>query len=104
MGFAFEDECCLREEIQKLKHEEEEFWAQRSRVSWLQAGDMNTKFFHSVASQRRRNNFIRGLFDDNGNWKLDPEGMGAIANSYFKSLFTSSGERDLYACFAGWSK
>jgi hypothetical protein len=33
--------------IELLLEQEEVHWQQRSRVNWLQQGDMNTRFFHS---------------------------------------------------------
>ncbi|KAM1771861.1 hypothetical protein ACFX11_046627 [Malus domestica] len=34
--------------INRLEAQEEEYWASRSRIRWLQAGDSNTAFFSSV--------------------------------------------------------
>lgn len=40
---------------------QEIYWHQCSRVFWLKHGDKNTKFFYSKASQRRCQNFIQGI-------------------------------------------
>ena len=49
-----------------LLRQQEIFWRQRSRISWLNHGDRNTKFFHNKASQRRRRNYIQGIKTKNG--------------------------------------
>ncbi|KAL0406155.1 UNVERIFIED_CONTAM: hypothetical protein Slati_3929400 [Sesamum latifolium] len=41
-------------------------WQQRSKSHWLVNGDGNTKFFHSQASSRRRQNSIHKLRDECG--------------------------------------
>lgn len=46
-----------------LLDKEVKMWAQGSRIMWLNDGDSNTRFFHSQASQRRRRNYIRNLYD-----------------------------------------
>jgi hypothetical protein len=38
--------------------QEEIYWRQRSRINWLQHGDMNTRFFHHTTKDRRRRNKI----------------------------------------------
>lgn len=73
-------------------------------MQWLKEGDLNTKFFHLKASNRRRTNWITGLLDDTGRWHTRFEEMGNITNSYFSSLFTSVGVRDFSDVFIGWSK
>jgi hypothetical protein len=45
-------------ELEKLLEQEEIYWAQRSRVNWLQWGDRNTGFFHKSATSRRVKNRI----------------------------------------------
>ena len=44
----------IREKLNKLLEQEEAFWHQRSRVSWLREGDRNTSFFRNQASQRKK--------------------------------------------------
>ncbi|XP_030479471.2 uncharacterized protein LOC115696725 [Cannabis sativa] len=48
--------------------QKELFWKQRSKQPWLCEGDNNSKYFHAVATTRRRNNSIQKLRDDSGNW------------------------------------
>ncbi|KAK1310988.1 hypothetical protein QJS10_CPA08g00605 [Acorus calamus] len=46
-----------------LKQEEIE-WRQRSKALWLKAGDNNTRYFHKMASIRKRSNRISQLLVD----------------------------------------
>ena len=48
-------------------------WNQRSRALWLKWGDRNTKFFHAIASQSRRKNWIVGLQNPVGEWQEGKE-------------------------------
>lgn len=38
--------------------QEKDYWKLRSRVNWLKDGDVNTKFFHIKATNKRRKNNI----------------------------------------------
>jgi hypothetical protein len=44
-------------EILKLLEKEELDWYNRSHETWLLSGDLNTKFFHRVASGRWRKKY-----------------------------------------------
>ncbi|XP_060972500.1 uncharacterized protein LOC133038385 [Cannabis sativa] len=52
--------------LDELLEKEELYWQQRARVDWLQSGDSNTKFFHSRAKTRNKNNKIKKLQAENG--------------------------------------
>ncbi|GAV67983.1 hypothetical protein CFOL_v3_11486 [Cephalotus follicularis] len=77
-------------ELNDVLETEEIMWRQRSRVSWLKDGDINTKFFHSMASQRRRRNRIIGIKDENGTWQEDENVYKRLISTYFHSIFLSS--------------
>jgi hypothetical protein len=51
-------------EYRNLLFLEEITWWQKSRVTWLQEGDKNTRFFHRVANSNRRFNSIDHLSID----------------------------------------
>ena len=57
-----------RIELNCWMDKEDDMWRQRSRISWLQSGDRNTRFFYEKASARYKNNLIKGLMDENGRW------------------------------------
>ena len=57
-----------QEDLQRLIFQEEIKWKQRSRNQWLEAGDHNTKFVHTVASACRRVNRINSIIVRGRSW------------------------------------
>ncbi|XP_060968817.1 uncharacterized protein LOC115701983 [Cannabis sativa] len=88
-GCSSEGSRQFENKLNDLLLKEEVFWHQRARVQWLQAGDQNTKFFHKKANARRKNNTIRGLFNEDHIWCTSNEAIGDITKNYYSALFTS---------------
>jgi hypothetical protein len=82
----------LAKEIEKLLEQEELFWAQRSRVNWLQFGDKNTNFFHNFASSRRQRKKIKNLKNANGDILEGKEQLNPHISGCFAGLFTTEVE------------
>ena len=80
----------LKKEINEITLREEMMWNQRSRALWVQCGDRNTKFFHEMASNRRRRNRIEGLCDKEGIWRENKEEVDGIILDYFKEIYSTS--------------
>lgn len=70
---------------------EDAMWKRRSRISWLQAKDRNTRFFLSKAMNFFEKSLIVGLMDVNGVWQEDMVDEEQIILGYYSDLFTSSG-------------
>ncbi|KAL4385506.1 hypothetical protein GQ457_15G018210 [Hibiscus cannabinus] len=77
-------------ELHHLFKVQEVYWAQRSRVLWLSAGDRNTSFFHAKASARKKKNALMGLYDANGYWQASTREVLRIASDYFVALFSAN--------------
>lgn len=65
------------------------YWHTRSRANELRDGDHNTSYFHHKASHRRHVNGIKGLLDENDNWRSSKEELETIVTKYFTTLFAS---------------
>uniref|UniRef100_A0A803PPX6 RNase H type-1 domain-containing protein n=1 Tax=Cannabis sativa TaxID=3483 RepID=A0A803PPX6_CANSA len=76
--------------LSEVLAQREIFWKQRSKQFWLNSGDKNSKYFHSVASSRKRNNNISQLQDNNGRWLNWDSGLEHVITRYFQNLFQTS--------------
>lgn len=95
------DDSVSSEEVSRLKgnlcsalRDEELFWKQKIRITWLKEGDRNTKFFHASTKQRRARNHITKLKRSGGMWAENQEGIERTATNYFHNLFSSSKPTD----------
>ncbi|XP_050211436.1 uncharacterized protein LOC126661625 [Mercurialis annua] len=84
-----EEALKIHSEVDELLAREEILWKQRSRADWLRDGDRNNKFFHRKASNRKKNNSIYRLKDDEGNWQ-EGVGLQKVITDYFSNLFSMS--------------
>lgn len=79
----------IKVEMFSIFKQEEIYWKQRARISWLKEGDEILVFFHSVANGRRTRNFISGVWHDNQRAE-DTKRIGASFTSFYKNLFGST--------------
>ncbi|XP_035546588.1 uncharacterized protein LOC118348634 [Juglans regia] len=93
----------LQKEIGVLLETEDVKWRQRAKVNWYQLGDKNTKFFHSCANERRKNNRIQMILDEQNRKYTSQEGLEGVFKSFFERLFASSDPRscDIEECLNG---
>lgn len=89
--------------LAKLFQEEEEYWKLKSKNSWLQVGDKNTKIFHSWAKARKMRNNIPSLYDSGGVEHTSEEAKGEIAIKYFTELFSTSSPSDATELLRGFT-
>ena len=80
-----------RWELNSLLAQEEIYWKQMSKQHWLKERDLNTRFFHSYASGRKRKNAVLKLQNDEGVWMDWGDNLEGLMADYFNKLFQSSG-------------
>ncbi|KAL5576320.1 hypothetical protein UlMin_018019 [Ulmus minor] len=76
--------------LEELHARDEIYWKQRSRMEWLAHGDRNSKKFHLKASERKRKNGIKGLFNSSGEWCTSMDDILDITSRYFQNIFSYS--------------
>ncbi|KAJ4779287.1 reverse transcriptase [Rhynchospora pubera] len=74
-------------EFNKVQDQLDLYWNQRSRVQWMNLGDRNTNFFHTVATNRRRRNSIKAIRDEDGNYTGDEKKIRLQFVQYFSDLY-----------------
>lgn len=80
-----EIEVEMHRKWQILSDAEECFFYQRSRVTWLREGDLNTAYFHKMASARQTMNHIHYLIDSNGGRIESQAGIQDHCVEFFKN-------------------
>lgn len=80
----------LKAQLRKAYRDEEAHWRQQSKTTWMKLGDKNSKYFHATAKQRKANNRIHVLIDEEtGAETFDEDEMGDLAVRHFTNLYTS---------------
>lgn len=79
-------------EIEMVLNQEEIYYKQRARVTWLKKGDRNTRFFQNFASNWKKRNYIKRLKDGQGNWMEGTSVLNSHIRDYFLKLFSSQVE------------
>ncbi|EEF31946.1 conserved hypothetical protein [Ricinus communis] len=72
----------VENEIDGLLEREELYWKKRAKVHWLKEGDKNIAYFHVKANERRRENYIGGIYNANGESKGDEVEVGGVVVDY----------------------
>lgn len=86
-------ECLIvKRNLNVLLAQEEDHWRQRAKLFWLKEGDANTRFFHTSANARRKNNKISKLQDDSGVWCDDVDGLQNIVKKIILQICTQKAE------------
>ncbi|KAH9779367.1 reverse transcriptase domain-containing protein [Citrus sinensis] len=67
-----------RKRYNKLLHSHETFWKQMAKSSWLKECDMNSSYFHAMASARKKKNMMGKLRNVQGQWCTTPEDINEI--------------------------
>ena len=81
----------LKNQLKKAYYNEEMYWSQKSRVTWLKEGDKNSQFFHASVKDRRRRNRMSNVQRDDGIWTKSEKEIGKEVASYYQQLFDSQG-------------
>ncbi|XP_027156752.1 uncharacterized protein LOC113757854 [Coffea eugenioides] len=91
----------LKKQLADAYKEEETFWSQKARISWLREGDKNTKYFHSYVKGRRVSNRLNRLQREDGSWTANDDEVVTKLSDYVKELFTSGGRDDMLEILDG---
>lgn len=68
---------------------EEVFWRQKSRETWLDAGDSNSNFFHASTENRRGVNRILRAIKEDGSIVVKLEEVAKESANYFREIFNN---------------
>ena len=82
-----EERSILFADLKKINFKLEALEKQKARAKWLEAGDMNTKYFHRLIKWRRIKNMIKVLNIDN-DWCENPIKVKHEIRCQFKNRFT----------------
>ena len=96
-----QSKALLTSQLWKLFRMKEMQWKQKSRLNWLKCGDKNTRFFHTIAKIRKRNNNVEKLMHKD-RLVTDKQEIQKLIFNHFSDHFSSS-FNDLHITMPGCS-
>ena len=63
------------------------FLHQTAKLKWLELEDENSRLFHLSIKQRRKQNKINSIHDQEGNWVQSSDGVQDAFSQFYTSLF-----------------
>jgi hypothetical protein len=91
---SLQQEDQLQRKWHQACREEENYWRQKSRSLWLEAGDRNTSYFHKQAEARKQFKKVTEIQVQNQTI-TDSEGIKAAATEAFENLYTETQRTDI---------
>lgn len=82
-----QEELSLQAELGSWLANEENQWQQKSRASWLQLDDKNTKFFYSAVKAKQARNQITHLINEEGETISNLSTIKELAPAFYEKLF-----------------
>jgi hypothetical protein len=79
-----------KRELYDINHDEVIKWSQRVKDKWLKDRDVNTKYFHTIASHNLKIYIIPKIIV-NGSEVRDPKGIKKHILNFYKKIFGKGG-------------
>lgn len=76
-------------EYQSIVKYEEAYWFHQAKCKWISLGDLNNKFFHMSAVQKRRRNKVSALQTANEQWIYEEQEIKNLVIDFFFVLYSS---------------
>lgn len=89
-GEQVEFDKAMQKQFQIQLEEEDIKRRKRAKQHWLKEGDRNTQFFHLQENQRRKNNKISHILNNESKLVVDQSQLGELFSKFYSDIFTSS--------------
>ncbi|XP_062114379.1 uncharacterized protein LOC133825461 [Humulus lupulus] len=87
------DELRYRQEHNARREAYIDFLRQKENMTWLQSRDENTQVFHRRIRQRRLQNYVMAIHDEQGKWHDTPMGIQNAFLEYYQNLLGGKYQR-----------
>ncbi|XP_062085850.1 uncharacterized protein LOC133791958 [Humulus lupulus] len=87
------DELRYRQEHNARREAYIDFLRQKAKMTWLQYGDANTQVFHQRIRQRRLQNSVMAIHDEQGKWHDTPMGIQNAFMEYYQNILGGKYQR-----------
>ncbi|XP_019225394.1 PREDICTED: uncharacterized protein LOC109206977 [Nicotiana attenuata] len=84
------EEARLIRKTKRLKEAKHQFLRQKSKVQWLEQGDLNTKYFHSMMKARRNMNRVFSITDAEGIYRTEVDEIAKAFTVFYTNLLGTS--------------